>query len=165
MKRKNKKKQKKTQQQYYAEVNEYGEKFGRIEEHRGDFMRYYSMLDEACCLNLGISLDGVNEYIKRLEKNGGSMLKSNLLPDLIRCKCINERINAAGKNLKKSDDVAKADIKLVKKLAYSVKKAKDPFSKCLRQIYGKKKNRIPIAAVIVILIIVIIAAVAAMKLL
>ena len=97
------------------------------------FVNNFIELDKLCCEKLGVATNGVTEYINRLNNARFAPNRDEVLPQLVKYRNLRNRFAHEPQALRKSDDIAKADVKWVAKFKKSVKKKKDPISKYLKK--------------------------------
>ena len=122
------------------------------------FVNNFIELDKLCCEKFGVASNGVTEYVNRLNHARFAPNRDEVLPELVKYRNLRNRFAHEPQALRKSSDIAKADVKWVAKFKKSVKKKKDPISKYLskaRRFARRRKLRKAL------LVLVILAAVAA----
>ena len=97
------------------------------------FVNTYIELDKLCCEKFGVATNGVTEYINRLNNARFAPNRDEVLPKLVKYRNLRNRFAHEPQALRKSDDIAKADFKWVKKFKKTVKGKKDPISKYLKK--------------------------------
>lgn len=106
------------------------------------FISAYAELDKSCCAKFGISSGGLTEYINRLGNARFAPKRDDVLPRLVKYRNLRNIFAHEAKELKKSDDITKADITWLGKFNKDVIKKKDPYSsylkKARRYARGKK---------------------------
>lgn len=118
------------------------------------FVNAYMELDRCCCEKFGISAGGITEYINRLGNARFAPKRDEVLPKLVKYRNIRNIFAHEAKELKKNDELGKADIKWVKKFTKFVEKKKDPYSvylkKARKYARHKKARRILIAMLVLL---------------
>ena len=97
------------------------------------FLNNFLELDKLCCEKFGVASNGVTEYINRLNNARFAPNRDEVLPKLVKYRNLRNRFAHEPQALRKSDDIAKADVKWVAKFKKSVKKKKDSISKYLKK--------------------------------
>ena len=97
------------------------------------FLNQFIELDKLCCEKFGVATNGVTEYINRLNNARFAPNRDEILPCLVKYRNLRNRFAHEPQALRKSDDIAKADVKWVKKFKKTVKGKKDPISKYLKK--------------------------------
>ena len=97
------------------------------------FLNQFIELDKLCCEKFGVATNGVTEYINRLNNARFAPNRDEVLPKLVKYRNLRNRFAHEPQALRKSDDIAKADFKWVKKFKKTVKGKKDPISKYLKK--------------------------------
>ena len=97
------------------------------------FVNNFIELDKLCCEKFGVASNGVTEYINRLNNARFAPNRDEVLPQLVKYRNLRNRFAHEPQALRKSSDIAKADVKWVAKFKKSVKKKKDPISKYLKK--------------------------------
>ena len=123
------------------------------------FLNNFIALDKVCCEKFGVAINGVTEYINRLNNARFAPDRDEVLPTLVKYRNLRNRFAHEPEALKKSDDLKKADCKWVKKFTKSVKGKKDPISKYLKKARRFARRR-KAGKVFLVLLIVAAAAVA-----
>ena len=115
-------------------------------------------LVEACEEKFGVSADGVDKYIERLESARFAPDREDVLGKLSQYKHLSKRFENDPAAIKSVKEIEKNDIKWVKKFGTSLKKKNDPISRYLKSakkyVRGRKARR----TFLVILILLIVAA-------
>ena len=97
------------------------------------FVNNFIELDKLCCEKFGVASNGVTEYINRLNNARFAPNRDEVLPQLVKYRNLRNRFAHEPQALRKSSDIAKADVKWVAKFKKSTKKKKDPISKYLKK--------------------------------
>ena len=97
------------------------------------FVEAFVELDKLCCEKFGVASNGVTEYVNRLNNARFAPNRDEVLPELVKYRNLRNRFAHEPQALRKSDDIAKADFKWVKKFKKTVKGKKDPISKYLKK--------------------------------
>ena len=97
------------------------------------FVNNFIELDKLCCEKFGVASNGVTEYINRLNNARFAPNRDEVLPKLVKYRNLRNRFAHEPQALRKSDDIAKSDVKWVAKFKKSVKKKKDSISKYLKK--------------------------------
>ena len=97
------------------------------------FLNNFLELDKLCCDKFGVAVNGVTEYINRLNNARFAPDRDEVLPRLVKYRNLRNRFAHEPQAIRKCDDIAKADIKWVAKFKKSAKKKKDPISKYLKK--------------------------------
>ena len=97
------------------------------------FVNNFIELDKLCCEKFGVASNGVTEYVNRLNNARFAPNRDEVLPELVKYRNLRNRFAHEPQALRKSDDIAKADFKWVKKFKKTVKGKKDPISKYLKK--------------------------------
>ena len=100
------------------------------------FVNAYMELDRCCCEKFGISAGGITEYINRLGNARFAPKRDEVLPKLVKYRNIRNIFAHEAKELKKNDELTKADVKWIGKFTKYVDKKKDPYS-----VYLKKARK------------------------
>ena len=120
------------------------------------FINAFVELDKLCCEKFGIISGGVTEYINRLNNARFAPNRDVVLPKLVKYRNLRNRFAHEPASIRKSTDIAKEDIKWVRKFRKSVRRKKDPLSKYLRKARRfarrKKLKKVIIALVILAII-------------
>ena len=117
------------------------------------FLGKFLELDRLCCERFGVATNGVSEYINRLNNARFAPNRDEVLPKLVKYRNLRNRFAHEPQAIRKTDEVAKADIKWVKKFRKSVKKKNDPISKYLKKarsfVRGRRLRRFLLGTVVV----------------
>ena len=97
------------------------------------FLSAYIELDKLCCAKFGVEINGVTEYINRLQNARFAPNRDELLKTLGKYRNLRNRFAHEPQAIRKCDDISKADVKWVGKFKKSVKGKKDPISKYLKK--------------------------------
>ena len=120
------------------------------------FLNNFLELDKLCCEKFGVISGGVTEYINRLNNARFAPDRDEVLPKLVRYRNLRNRFAHEPGAIRKTDDIAKDDIKWVNRFRRDVEKKRDPISKYLRKArryaFQKKLKRISILLLIAALI-------------
>lgn len=117
------------------------------------FVNNFIELDKLCCEKFGVASNGVTEYVNRLNNARFAPNRDEVLPQLVKYRNLRNRFAHEPQALRKTSDIAKADVKWVAKFKKSVKKKKDPISKYLkkaRRFARRRKLRKLLLALIVL---------------
>ncbi len=119
------------------------------------FLNNFLELDKLCCEKFGVISGGVTEYINRLNNARFAPDRDDVLPKLVRYRNLRNRFAHEPGAIRKTDDIAKEDIKWVSRFRRDVEKRRDPISKYLRKArryaLQKKLKRLLITLLIVAL--------------
>ena len=97
------------------------------------FLNTFLELDKLCCEKFGVISGGVTEYINRLNNARFAPDRDEVLPRLVRYRNLRNRFAHEPGSIRKTDDIAKEDIKWLARFRKDVQKKKDPISKYLRK--------------------------------
>ena len=97
------------------------------------FLDAYIELDKLCCAKFGVEINGVTEYINRLENARFATNRDDLLKYLRKYRNLRNRFAHEPQALKKSDDITAADVKWVNDFKKAVKGKNDSISKYLKK--------------------------------
>ncbi len=97
------------------------------------FLNNFLELDKLCCEKFGVISGGVTEYINRLNNARFAPDRDDVLPKLVRYRNLRNRFAHEPGAIRKTDDIAKEDIKWVHRFRRDVEKKRDPISKYLRK--------------------------------
>ena len=126
------------------------------------FLKRYLELDKLCCEKFGVAVNGVTEYINRLNNAKFAAKRDVVLPKLAKYRNLRNRFAHEPQAIRKCKDIKKKDIKWVVNFKKSVKGKKDPISKYLKKarrfVRGKKLRNL-----IIVLLILGVAAVAGLN--
>ena len=117
------------------------------------FMEEYIKLDTACCVKFGIKSNGTSEYISRLYNTRLAPDRDATLESLVEYRNVRNRLAHEDGAMSQSSEIAKKDIKWVKKFTRSVKKSRDPISVYLKKARSRaafRKLKITLALIILI---------------
>ena len=97
------------------------------------FLKRYLELDKLCCEKFGVAVNGVTEYINRLNNAKFAAKRDVVLPKLAKYRNLRNRFAHEPQAIRKCKDIKKKDIKWVVNFKKSVKGKKDPISKYLKK--------------------------------
>ena len=97
------------------------------------FLNKYIELDKILCEKFGVVTGGVAEYINRLNNARFAPEREEVLPRLVRYRNVHKRFAYEPGAIRKSDDIAKDDVRWVVRFRKDVIKKRDPISKYLRK--------------------------------
>ena len=97
------------------------------------FLNNFLELDKLCCDKFGVAVNGVTEYINRLNNARFAPNRDEVLPRLVKYRNLRNRFAHEPQAIRKCDDLNKADVKWVAKFKKTVKGKKDPISKYLKK--------------------------------
>ncbi len=110
------------------------------------FVAAYNDLDKSLGEKFGIANGGVTEYINRLNHARFAPDRDEVLPVLVKYRTITNKFTYEPLSVKKDKELAKADVKWVKKFSKNVSKKKDPLSlylkKAKKYARGRKVKRV-----------------------
>jgi hypothetical protein len=116
------------------------------------FLKRYLELDKLCCEKFGVAVNGVTEYINRLNNAKFAAKRDVVLPKLAKYRNLRNRFAHEPQAIRKCKDIKNKDIKWVVNFKKSVKGKKDPISKYLKKarrfVRGKKLRNLIIALLI-----------------
>ena len=105
------------------------------------FLNNFLELDKLCCDKFGVAVNGVTEYINRLNNARFAPNRDEVLPRLVKYRNLRNRFAHEPQAIRKCDDLNKADVKWVAKFKKSVKGKKDPISKYLKKARRFSRKR------------------------
>ena len=97
------------------------------------FLSEYVQLDKTCCTKFGVTSGGVTEYINRLNNARFAPGRDDILARLVRYRNTRNRFAHELISLRKSNEVAKSDVKWLRSFSKSIDKKKDPISRYLNK--------------------------------
>ena len=97
------------------------------------FVEAFVELDKLCCEKFGVQMGGVTEYITRLNNAKYAPNRDEVLPVLVKYRNLRNKFAHEPEAFKKTDAVAKNDIKWLKDFKKSINKKKDPLTAYLRK--------------------------------
>ena len=97
------------------------------------FLSAYIELDKLCCAKFGVEINGVTEYINRLQNARFAPNRDELLKTLGKYRNLRNRFAHEPQAINKCEDITKADVKWVNNFKKTVKGKNDSISKYLKK--------------------------------
>ena len=97
------------------------------------FLNAYNELDRNCSRKFGIATGGVTEYINRLHTTRFAPKRDEVIHHLVKYRNIKNVFAHELRAIKKSSELAKADLLWIKRFNHDVLRKKDPISSYLRK--------------------------------
>ena len=97
------------------------------------FLNAYNELDRNCSRKFGIATGGVTEYINRLHTTRFAPKRDEVIHHLVKYRNIKNVFAHELRAIKKSSELAKADLLWIKRFNHDILRKKDPISSYLRK--------------------------------
>lgn len=106
-----------------------------------NFLDCYLAVDKACSDKFGVGSGGVTEYINRLNNARFAPSRDEVLPRLVKYRNIRNKFAHEVGSMRKCDDLAKEDVKWLRKFSKDLTKRRDPLSVYLRRARRYARRR------------------------